>query len=264
MGLSQEKIGKLFARSGSEVETEEILMAYSFNKWTNGGNQHQVLRKLHLLTLYLRAIDLGPKMRDHYSAFALSASLVKNNATPVIVLPTTPLGLEAWNAARRPSKSVLKRAFNRSAMDVVSGGVMGGTGSSENSDAEPDAAHHAPGRAHSRPATSQGYAPRISVETVAEDRRGGGGSGGFSGFFGGGGRSRSNTTVTAVIVAPGTEQAEQTRRNAGAGSGLGTGLLSAPPNYDNRNLPDLIAADPTLRNQARPYDPEVDVLPGYA
>ncbi|GAA5831696.1 hypothetical protein JCM11251_000797 [Rhodosporidiobolus azoricus] len=264
MGLSQEKIGKLFARSTSEVETEEILCAYSFNKWTNGGNQHQVLRKLHLLTLYLRAIDLGPKMRDHYSAFALTATLVKNTPTPVIVLPTTELGLEAWNAARRPSTSVLKRAFNRSVMDVSGGVIGGGSGSNESSDAEPDAAHHA-----ARPGLARGMSSRLSLPAMggSEERRASGESGSrFGGLFGGG-RSRSGTTtVQAVVVAPGTEQAEQARRTAGAGagSGLGTGLLSAPPNYDNRNLADLIAADPTLRNQARPYDPEVDVLPSYA
>jgi len=90
MTISQEKVGKLLEQSKRPEETEEVLLAYCFrwvwslslsmrdslsetwrikssdcssqffcmlySKWTNGGNQAQVLRKLHLLTLYLRAV----------------------------------------------------------------------------------------------------------------------------------------------------------------------------------------------------------------
>ncbi|GAA5852043.1 hypothetical protein JCM8547_000139 [Rhodosporidiobolus lusitaniae] len=247
MGLSQEKVGKLFARSDSPEETEELLLAYVFSKWTSGGNAHQVQRKLHLLTLYLRAVNLGPKLKEHYSAFTIVAVLTKEQNTPVIVLPTTPLGLEAWNAARRPSQSVIKRAFlNRSTLDVRSGGL--GSGSSENSDAEE----------RERPMTSQGYAPRVSVDTVAEERRGGG----FGGFLAGR-RSRSGTIVTAVVVQPGTQDAQERRRTAGAGHGLGTGLLSAPPNYNGRDLQSYIEGDPSLLAHGRARS-EVDLLPDYA
>ncbi|GAA6009908.1 hypothetical protein JCM10207_002154 [Rhodosporidiobolus poonsookiae] len=258
MGLSQQKVGKLVERSQSAEETEEILLAYSFSKWSNGGNQHQVLRKLHLLTLYLRAVDLGPKLRDHYQAFAIAASLTKANTGPVIVVPVTPLGLEAWNAARRPSKSTFKRAFSRSTLDVVTGPL--GTGSSENSDAElpaDGAAAPPPRRPLLRTHLSSQHLPRVSGE-----EQGSGNGGGFARLLGGS-RSRSGT-MTAVLVTPGTEQAEQTRRTAGAGSGLGTGLLSAPPLYDGRDLAQYVEDTIELRAAARPYDPEQDALPGYA
>ncbi|GAA6035507.1 hypothetical protein JCM8097_000289 [Rhodosporidiobolus ruineniae] len=260
MGLSQDKVGKLFRASTSAEETEEILMAYAFSKWQDNGSQQRVLRKLHLLTHYLRAVDLGLKLRDHYQAFAITASLARAHPeAPVIVLPSTPLGVEAWNAARRPSKSVLKRAFSRgTAVNVVSPG----TGSSENSDAELEGASGPDGTASTTPRR-----PPMPGRNSSSDSLGAGVGGGGRSFFGAvGGRSRSNTTVTAVIVASGTQEGEQTRRTAGAGArdGLGTGLLSAPPNYDGRDLAEYIDSDPTLRNTARAYDPEVDMLPSYA
>ncbi|GAA5982039.1 hypothetical protein JCM11641_004305 [Rhodosporidiobolus odoratus] len=262
MGLSQETVGKLFVRCQDPDETEEVLMAYMFAKWSSGGNQNQVLRKLHLLTLYLRGINLGAKLRAHYSAFVVAANLSKQNHGPLIVLPTTPIGLEAWNAARRPSQSVLKRAFNRSMVDVVSAGLQGsGMGSSEDSDADADSGGETRTAAR-RPLTSQGYAPRISVDTIPEART----AGGLGSLFAGrGNRSRSNTvTVQAVVIAPNTARAVENRRTAGAGDGLGMGLLSAPPNYNARDLAEYLESDPTLHHTARQRDPDVDFLPGYA
>lgn len=274
------------------------------SKWSNGGSQPQVLRsfsflllssllrthpsphapgKLHLLTLYLRAIDLGSVLRTHYSAFAIAASLTKSHNAPIIILPSTPLGIEAWNAARRPSRSILKRAFS-SNVGVVPGGVLG-TGSSENSDAELDGVRPGPRRTQSEP-----YVPVIGADGVV--RRPGMGQR-VGSFFQSGNRSRSNTVITAVVVEPGTLATEESRRTAGAGTGHGTGLLSfvfsslrlppscspvsgpvqlsrltsanicsAPPNYDGRDLPGYIAANPSHQ----PHSPniEVDLLPDYA
>ncbi|BGP52369.1 hypothetical protein JCM10450v2_008347 [Rhodotorula kratochvilovae] len=239
MGLSQRKVSELFARCESPEETEEVLQAYAFAKWNNGGNQHQVLRKLHLLTLYLRAVDMGPKLRDHYQAFAIAATMTKTHSAPLVLLPTSTVGLEAWNAARRPSKSLMKRAFIRSNVNLVAPSSPAGSGSA--SDAEMDRAVNG----------------RVSLEVPAA-----GGGGGFAGWLGGR-RSRSGT-VTAVVLAPG-ESTEQHRRAAGAGGGLlGTGLLSAPPNYDPAALTSYVESNPSLRTSTREYDPELDLLPDYA
>ncbi|GAA5915555.1 hypothetical protein JCM8208_002428 [Rhodotorula glutinis] len=243
MGLSQQKVGHLFARCDSAEETEEVLQAYAFSKWTNGGNQKYVLRKLHLLTLYLRAINLGPKLRDHYQAFAIVATLTKTNPGPIVLLPSTVVGLEAWNAARRPSTSLVKRAFNRQPMHVVTPASPG----------------------HSSNASDVDLALEVDRERGAEGQ--GQGQGGFSGWLAGGRRSRSNTaTVTAVVLAPG-ERTEQQRRAAGAGNGLlGTGLLSAPPNYDPRALAGYVEENSHLRLSTRADydDPEADSLPDYS
>ncbi|GAA5904440.1 hypothetical protein JCM5296_003198 [Sporobolomyces johnsonii] len=245
MGLSQDKTGKLLKLSQSPEETEEVLLAYLYNKWVNGGNQPQVLRKLHLLTLYLRAIDLGPLLVAHYSAFAIAASLTKAHARPIVVLPSSALGIEAWNAARRPSKSVLKRALQPFSS---AGRVNPGLGSSENSDAE-----------------EEGEAGGGRPTRSRSSSWGGGGLGGLAGLAR---RSRSTSTLTAVIVQPG-ERGEEQRRLAGAGArdGLGRGLLSAPPNYDGGLARYLDSENPALPSAIisnRPYDPERDVLPDYA
>lgn len=148
---------------------------------------------------------MGAKLRDHYQAFAIVATLTKTHTTPIVLLPSSVVGLEAWNAARRPSKSLVKRAFNRPSMNVITPGTPGG--SSNASDVELDRGGGGGGG---------GGAGRTSGDS---------GSGGLSGWLSGGRRSRSNTTVTAVVLAPG-ERTEQERRAAGAGSGLlGTGLL---------------------------------------
>ncbi|GAA6061499.1 hypothetical protein JCM10212_000203 [Sporobolomyces blumeae] len=219
MTISQEKVGKLLEKASDPQETEEVLLAYCYSKWTNGGNQAQVLRKLHLLTLYLRAINLGRLMRDHYQAFAIVASLTKQNARPVVVLPSSALGLEAWNAARRPSKSVLKRVFEGTSRSGLGGGGGGagvygasswsrsGTGSSESSDVEFEQlnglGHHAStssfsgvggggGGAGARRTRARGWSSSSSL--------GGGGAnaptGSTFGAFMAGRRSRSNTTTS--------------------------------------------------------------------
>ncbi|GAA5876412.1 hypothetical protein JCM3774_005324 [Rhodotorula dairenensis] len=247
MPLSQRKVGALFTQAESPAETEEIVLAYCFSKWQTGGAQNQVLRKLHLLTLYLRAIDLGPKLRENYQAFAIAASLTKSHQGPVILVPSTPLGLEAWNAARRPSKSVLKRvlasrpnhrievaSLNGSAASSVVNLADGG-GADDDHEREREAAR----------------ARTVSTPTPRPQPAGGLGS------FLVGRRSRSNT-VTAVVVAPGAH-ADAQRLQAGAGDGLGRGLLSAPPNYDG-NLARYLEAE---HSNTQSYDPETDLLPGY-
>ncbi|GAA5988511.1 hypothetical protein JCM10908_003598 [Rhodotorula pacifica] len=242
MPLSQRKVGVLFTKAETPEETEEIVLAYCFSKWQTGGAQNQVLRKLHLLTLYLRAVDLGPKLRENYQAFAIAATLTKSNAGPVILVPSTPLGLEAWNAARRPSKSVLKRVLTSRPKHIEVASLNGSAASSVvNLSSSADE-----GREQERERTSP---PRPPL------------AGGLSSFLGGR-RSRTNT-VTALVVAPGAH-ADAQRLQAGAGDGLGRGLLSAPPNYDG-NLARYLAAndenDP--HTNSRIYDPELDLLPGY-
>ncbi|GAA6012688.1 hypothetical protein JCM11491_002530 [Sporobolomyces phaffii] len=249
MTISQEKVGKLLGRSTRPEETEEVLLAYCFSKWMNGGNQAQVLRKLHLLTLYLRAIDMGHVLRQHYQAFAIVASLTKSNSSPVVLLPTSQLGLEAWNAARRPSKSVLKRVFEGKGYNRT--GML--PGSSESSDADEGVEDD-----------GETIRPHLGRNRSS--------SGGLSSLMSGR-RSRSNTTTVppAVVVNSG-EQGEQTRRLAGAGAsdGLGRGLLSAPPNYDG-NLTSYLASS-SNSSMDLPRDPappsiqrdEFEALPGYA
>jgi len=139
-------------------------------------------------------------------------------------LPVTPLGLEAWNAARRPSKSVLKRVFEGRSYSRRSNSGISLPGSSESSDAEfeDDSATITPATATS---SSGGLSSLMSMS---------------------GRRSRSNTTsnqIATVVVNPNGERGEQTRRLAGAGAsdGLGRGLLSyvvclSPPFSCSRDL----------------------------
>ncbi|GAA5905666.1 uncharacterized protein JCM6883_005404 [Sporobolomyces salmoneus] len=284
MTISQEKVGKLLERSETPEATEEVLLAYCFSKWMNGGNQAQVLRKLHLLTLYLRAVDMGHVLRQHYQAFAIVASLTKQNSGPIVLLPVTPLGLEAWNAARRPSKSVLKRVFDgksRGGSGLLSRLQSSGSGSSESSDAsefeEDDSATITPGTNSTTTA---------ATTTNGRNRSQ---SGGLSSLMSGR-RSRSNTVSNnstlsqTIVVNSESEVGVEARRLAGAGArdGLGRGLLSAPPNYDG-NLTSYLASTPNSESSlnllppAPPHSPprgssdvplvlrdEVEVLPGYA
>lgn len=194
-----------------------------------------------------------------------------------MLLPSTVVGLEAWNAARRPSSSLVKRAFNRAPMHVVTPASPG----------------------HSSNASDVDLALEVDRERSSGEGHAaqGHGQGGFGGWLGGGRRSRSGTTVTAVVLAPG-ERTEQQRRAAGAGNGLlGTGLLrcapslllclshavnlrsrergadphrklarSAPPNYDPRALAGYVEDNPNLRLSTRADydDPEADSLPDYS
>lgn len=252
MTISQEKVGKLLARSSSPEETEEVLLAYCFSKWMNGGNQAQVLRKLHLLTLYLRAVELGRVLRNHYQAFAIVASLTKSNAGPVVLLPTSQLGLEAWNAARRPSKSVIRRVFEGGR---GSNRYSSGMGSSESSDAELDLNDDS------------------ATITPTNANRNRSGSGGLSSLMSGR-RSRSNTvSANQTVVVDSGARGEETRRIAGAGArdGLGRGLLSAPPTY-NPDLTSYLRASrssldlppPSIATPAVTNRDEFEALPGYA
>ncbi|GAA5932279.1 uncharacterized protein JCM15063_001178 [Sporobolomyces koalae] len=257
MTISQDKVGKLLERSTRPEETEEVLLAYCFSKWMNGGNQAQVLRKLHLLTLFLRAVDLGYVLRNHYQAFAIVASLTKSNAGPVVLLPTTELGLEAWNAARRPSKSVLKRVFEGGKGYTRSGGLV--ASSNESSDAEYDQVD--------RGEASDLDAATITPATTGRNRNRSA-SGGLTSLMSGR-RSRSNTVATLVDSGA---RGEETRRVAGAGAadGLGRGLLSAPPNYDG-NLTSYLSASSSHSSLSVSHpvpivtrEEEHEALPDYA
>ena len=151
--------------------------------------------------------ELGQVLRNHYQAFAIVASLTKSNAGPVVLLPTSELGLEAWNAARRPSKSVIKRVFEGGR---GSNRYASGMGSSESSDAELDLNDDS------------------ATITPTNSNRNRSGSGGLSSLMSGR-RSRSNTvSATQTIVVDSGVRGEETRRiaGAGAGDGLGRGLLS--------------------------------------
>ncbi|GAA5837220.1 hypothetical protein JCM3766R1_002165 [Sporobolomyces carnicolor] len=281
MTISQEKVAKMLESSSRPEETEEVLLAYCFSKWMNGGNQAQVLRKLHLLTLYLRAVDLGHVLRQHYQAFAIVASLTKNNSGPVVLLPTTALGLEAWNAARRPSKSVLKRVFFDASSKRSSRSRATTTTSSESS-SEVEDNNQVSNAQDDEVDDSATITPANPAPSANRNRSGSGGGGGALASFMSGRRSRSNTTTSATIVVNPGEQGEQTRRMAGTGArdGLGRGLLSAPPNYDG-NLTSYLASSPNSESSLNvsldftPRQPhaeepalilrdEVEALPGYA
>lgn len=153
---------------------------------------------------------MGLTLRNHYQAFAIVASLTKTNNGPVVLLPTSQLGLEAWNAARRPSKSVIKRVFEGKGYSRSPGMLPG---SSESSDAD-----------------DNGTFEDDSATITPNSGRNRSSSGGLSSVLSGR-RSRSNTTTTtnqqAVVVDSGV-RGEETRRLAGAGArdGLGRGLLS--------------------------------------
>ncbi|KAM0756268.1 hypothetical protein T439DRAFT_320970 [Meredithblackwellia eburnea MCA 4105] len=147
MGLSQESVAKFIKRCTTDTETEEVLAAYCFSKYVNGGNSSQVQRKLHLLTLYLRAIDLGSFIVLHYSAFAVTAYLVKNcpPTGPHFPQPKTIVGCDCWNAARRPSRSIFKRATSAEKIKTFLS-TTSPSSSNANSDTEEDAGNAGGGR----------------------------------------------------------------------------------------------------------------------
>ncbi|ORY55164.1 hypothetical protein BCR35DRAFT_310147 [Leucosporidium creatinivorum] len=233
MGLNQEQTGKLLGRAQTTAEVEEVLTGYVTAKFNSGGNAAQVSRKLHLLTLYLRAVNLGYLLRDHYEAFTVTAYAVKT-APPTskgglpgaAAVPRTALGVEAFNAARRPSKSIFNRVYSSrslsSSASSSSSNLSSAAPSAYNSDAEDD-------------------------DTVRPAQ----------------GRSRSSTSTSLLVGDAAIEAQERLRAAAGAGGnrGLGRGLLSAPPVYDG-GVADYIASLPVAPRSGRPSF-EDEALPGY-
>ncbi|KAK4700843.1 hypothetical protein P7C70_g5397, partial [Phenoliferia sp. Uapishka_3] len=142
MGLSQESVAKLIRQGTTSLELEEVLGAYAFSKRTNGASSTQILRKLHLLTLYLRAIDMGEVVRVHYAAFAMAAFIAKTSGPngPAVSPPRTALGVSALNAAMRPRRSLFKtrRAGSRTLGSVLYG-ASGSDESGGSSDADVEA-----------------------------------------------------------------------------------------------------------------------------
>lgn len=83
-------------------------------------------------------------MVQHYAAFAVTAYAIKTSpSSPIATPPRTRIGTEAWNAARRPSRSLFKRVTSSQSSRIPAcyGNARpeSTAGSSENSDAEGDA-----------------------------------------------------------------------------------------------------------------------------
>ncbi|KAK4048926.1 hypothetical protein OIV83_004482 [Microbotryomycetes sp. JL201] len=119
MRLNQTTTAALLKRATCELQVEEILQAYCLAKHVSGGNTPMILRKLHLLTLYLNAVNLGHIVRDNYAAFAIVAYTVKVSqatTTPLAdMTPTTSLGIEAFNLVRqRRSRPAFFRSWSSS------------------------------------------------------------------------------------------------------------------------------------------------------
>ncbi|GAA6017626.1 hypothetical protein JCM10207_001228 [Rhodosporidiobolus poonsookiae] len=109
-GLKQESVAKLLRRASTADEVEEVVAAYGFSKQLKGRNAVQVHRSLYLLGHYLNALGLSPLLKEHTSSFGAVASLAVSSV-PIshVVTPTTPLGVEAWNEARRRPSGWLRR-----------------------------------------------------------------------------------------------------------------------------------------------------------
>lgn len=140
--------------------------------------------------------NLAHLLRDHYEAFTVTAYAVKNAPTNkgglqgAFAIPRTSLGVEAFNAARRPSKSIFHRVYSSrslySSASSSSSNLSSAAPSSYGSEAEDD-------------------------DTVRPAQ----------------GRSRSSTSTSLLVGDAAIEAQERLRAAAGAGgnSGLGRGLL---------------------------------------
>ncbi|GAA5874593.1 hypothetical protein JCM8547_002198 [Rhodosporidiobolus lusitaniae] len=120
--VKQADVAKYLRRAESADEVEEVLGAYAFSKQQKGYVGTKVHRTLYLLSLYLNAVDLGPLMRKYPIPFSTIASLALSS-TPIqhVVSPTTRLGLEAWNQARRrPTNWFTRKNSSESSSSTVS------------------------------------------------------------------------------------------------------------------------------------------------
>ncbi|KAM0787251.1 hypothetical protein ACM66B_006487 [Microbotryomycetes sp. NB124-2] len=200
MKLNQATTAELLRRANSDAQVEEVLHAYCLAKQVNGGNVPMILRKLHLLTLYLRAVDLGHIVRDNYAAFAIVAYTVKslaetssNDSTTLLasIIPTTDLGIQAFNIvlAKQYKRSARRPAFLRS---------WSSSSNSASSDVE-------------NVTTLRSRSSNVTLSSVAIPTS-----------------NHNDTADQGYFV----NDRERARRIAGAGAVSGTGLLSAPPQYE--------------------------------
>ncbi|GAA6033793.1 hypothetical protein JCM8097_000343 [Rhodosporidiobolus ruineniae] len=100
--LNQKTVAKMLRRATCPEEVEAIVGAYAFCKQLRGYPPARVHRSIYLLSHYLNAVGLGPLVQRYEPEFGRISSLAVSS-TPIshVVTPTTPLGLEAWNEARR-------------------------------------------------------------------------------------------------------------------------------------------------------------------
>ncbi|GAA6062552.1 hypothetical protein JCM10212_004113 [Sporobolomyces blumeae] len=110
-GLSQTTCAKFLRRAQTDAEVEEILGAYVHAKQARARNAAQVERKLSLLGYYLNAVGQGEQTIRHARAFATVSSFARMDiAASHVVFPSTSLGVEVWNEARRSPTGWFGRA----------------------------------------------------------------------------------------------------------------------------------------------------------
>ncbi|KAM0754197.1 hypothetical protein T439DRAFT_353924 [Meredithblackwellia eburnea MCA 4105] len=80
--FSQVSCTSYLTRAESTRETFEILEAYVYSKYAKGAHPNQILRKMHLLTCYLRAINLNIILLTHSEAFVEITLVVRSLLPP--------------------------------------------------------------------------------------------------------------------------------------------------------------------------------------
>ncbi|SCV67175.1 BQ2448_5821 [Microbotryum intermedium] len=295
-GLLQPVCGKLLtqAASISSSQVEAVLAAYCYAKWINcGGNPSTAARKLHLLTLYLRAIDSSHLLKMHYEAFTIIAYTLKNyptslldysftrtcassqsdvsqmNSIDALSCSSSSPSQEAWSLALKRPKSILRRMYA-----VPLGGHGGGgeylAAARECASASASASSDVHG----------GGGSEVQVEQLLNGLR--------IGFR----RSVSEGTMSGLVTVGEGQEAEEgvgTRLESGGEEGLnvgrleqmrerlrlrlravrgtlqglGRGLFSAPPMYDASVLADYIERHSHMMPTHRAPGWDEEELPGW-
>ncbi|SGY39291.1 BQ5605_C003g02194 [Microbotryum silenes-dioicae] len=296
-GLSQPVCGKLLSQAAlvSSSQVEAVLAAYCYAKWINcGGNPSTASRKLHLLTLYLRAVHL---LQKHYEAFTIIAFTLKHHPSSLLDYSLTRTcassqsdlssselnqtnsnsspSQEAWSLALKRPKSMFRRMYPVP-LDGGGGGggyllTVTGNGSrsrSGNGGANSDGqisggANEAEGELVMNGAQRPGFGRSISEGSMsglsalgetAQDGEQGMGRG--AGFAGADEGSNEDSLE---------QMRERLRLRAGRGTsqGLGRGLLSAPPMYDASVLADYIERNRHMMPTHRAPGWDEEELPGW-
>ncbi|KDE03579.1 hypothetical protein MVLG_05964 [Microbotryum lychnidis-dioicae p1A1 Lamole] len=299
-GLSQPVCGKLLSQAAlvSSSQVEAVLAAYCYAKWINcGGNPSTASRKLHLLTLYLRAVDSSHLLQKHYEAFTIIAFTLKHHPSSLLDYSLTRTcassqsdlssselnqtnsnsspSQEAWSLALKRPKSMFRRMYS---VPLGGGGGGGGylltvTGNgsrsrSGNGGANSDGqisggANEAEGELVMNGAQRPGFGRSISegsmsgLSALGETAQDGEQGMGRGAGFAGADEGSNEDSLE--------QMRERLRLRAGRGTsqGLGRGLLSAPPMYDASVLADYIERNRHMMPTHRAPGWDEEELPGW-
>ncbi|GAA5840779.1 hypothetical protein JCM11251_001695 [Rhodosporidiobolus azoricus] len=116
--LTQVDVALLLKRAETGDDVGEVLGVYAYGKQLKGRTPAQIHRSLYLLWLYLSGDGLTDVVRQHQDRFATVRALASSpEGISRLIYLATPLGIEAWNQARRPG--TLRRSASSDSLDSL-------------------------------------------------------------------------------------------------------------------------------------------------